>query len=151
MSVSHARGWNFTYLTARDAPALLNCIRTQYFFVKSLAFLSEVTRLRFPRKSWLCNKHVHFCHTDRQKITFQCNLNSCNVILIQTLHLPQGGKNLLSVLSLANVCKVLITMEMASNWSLADLGSKSSPLLQYVHTLLNVDDLQEVLIGRKTR
>lgn len=73
------------------------------------------------------------------------------MVLIQTLHLPQGGKNLLSVLSLANVCKVLITMEMASNWSLVDLGSKSSSLLQYVHTLLNVDDLQEVLIGGKMR
>lgn len=73
------------------------------------------------------------------------------MVLIQTLHLPQGGKNLLSVLSLANVCKVLITMEMASNWSSVDLGSKSSSLLQYVHTLLNVDDLQEVLIGGKMR
>lgn len=73
------------------------------------------------------------------------------MILIQTLYLPQGGKNLLSVLPLANVCKVLITMEMASNWSLVGLGSKLSTPLQYVHTLLNVDDLQEVLIGRKMR
>lgn len=74
----------------------------------------------------------------------QCAFNSDSAF-------TSRGENLLSVLSLANVCKVLITMEMAPNWSLADLGSKSSPLLQYVHTLLNVDDLQEVLIGGKTR
>lgn len=74
----------------------------------------------------------------------QCDFNSDSAF-------TSRGKNLLSVLSLANVCKVFITMEMASNWSLVDLGSKSSSLLQYVHTLLNVDDLQEILIGGKMR
>lgn len=74
----------------------------------------------------------------------QCDFNSDSAF-------TSGGKNLLSVLSLANVCKVLITMEMASNWSSVDLGSKPSSPFQYVHTFLNVDDLQEVLIGMKMR